>query len=41
MTGEVAGTGLQAGEVGLDFITNLKDSPWKVFTRRVMWSVYI
>lgn len=39
--GEVAGTGLQAREVGLDFIMNLKDSPWKAFTRRVMWSVYI
>lgn len=39
--GNVAGTGLQAEEVVLDFITNLKDSPWKAFTRRVIWSVFI
>lgn len=28
-------------ESHLDFIANLMDSPWKVLTRRVMWSTYI
>lgn len=36
MTAEVAGARLQPGKGGLDFIKNLKDSPLKVFTRRVV-----